>query len=145
MAKKTYTPPRVVDLSLENLTGIGATACNSGGNANNSADCDLFGNGASNSCNRGNATGGSCSTQGYGPSFAGGFCAVGPSPVTSTHGFCGPGSGTTGAGDLCATGNSAVYSSSNCVAGGGDSSSNTCEDGGANAWCIFGTTQSGVS
>ncbi|MBF0552498.1 MAG: hypothetical protein HQK60_18455 [Deltaproteobacteria bacterium] len=134
MEKRPYTPPRVIDLSLEGVTGIGASACNFGGGIA-SARCNPSGSGAgATSCNFGFAAGGSCATTGGLPSYSGTVCTNGGSDTKT----CSNG-GTT---SHCFGGTSAVYNGNNCGTGG----SGNCNSGSTDAhFCAAGTSQAASS
>ncbi|MBF0524600.1 MAG: hypothetical protein HQK56_05830 [Deltaproteobacteria bacterium] len=132
MDKKPYTP-RVIDLSLEAVTGIGASACNTGLNQA-SASCTALGLGAgATGCNLGDAAGGSC-PNGNLPSYGGTCCFSG--------GLETKGCGTGGTTSYCFAGTTPGYTNTNCSTGG----SGSCQAGSADAhFCDFGDSQAAVS
>ncbi|MBF0526546.1 MAG: hypothetical protein HQK56_15800 [Deltaproteobacteria bacterium] len=121
MKKKLYIPPRLVDLSLESLTGIGATSCNTGTNFGDPS-CSPTGYGYTSGCGAGAGASTWCS-DGYNPSQAHTYC----NPGLSANGSCEQGT-TAG---LCNTGNTATPA---CGVGSGGTS-----------FCTAGNLQSAIS
>ncbi|MBF0524568.1 MAG: hypothetical protein HQK56_05660 [Deltaproteobacteria bacterium] len=103
MGKKPYVTPRAVDLSLEGLTGIGATTCDTG--TVYSAGSCANGEGAETHCTHGFGVNGSC-VPGTLPTFGtGSYCGGG----TNATAVCYFGTTTSAAHTGCATGDVAAY------------------------------------
>ncbi len=144
MQKKKYLQPMIIDLSIEAVTGIGAsefycgngdsaaTACSSTGNSPGTPPaltCYSNGNGAtgtnSNSCQRGVGVSGGCLDGGL------------PHTVT---GYCNYGGSATGANSTCAAGNTAL---GQCLTGDSASAKDTaaCGGGSTPSYCVAGNNQ----
>ena len=132
MGKKQYIAPKIIDLSLETITGVGARSCQAGDNVGSSSCTD--GLGATSGCSHGDFVSASC-TRGDIPHQSGGYCGTGDAAGT----ICDPQGGTaSGAYGKCYFGDAATGI---CVANGYSRTASFCDTGSSDAYCSNGPSQ----
>ncbi|WP_319538092.1 hypothetical protein [uncultured Methanospirillum sp.] len=133
MGKKQYITPKIIDLSLEAITGVGARSCQAGDNVGYSSCTD--GLGATSGCTDGAFVSAGC-TGGDIPHQSGGYCGGGSAAGT----ICDPqGGSASGAYGKCYFGNAATGM---CFSHGASGSYSFCDTGPTEAsYCSNGPTQ----
>nr|WP_319538082.1 hypothetical protein [uncultured Methanospirillum sp.] len=101
MGKKQYIAPKIIDLSIERITGVGAGNCLTGGQFTTSY-CH-HGHGTTGKCEYGNGASAGC-TSGDLPYQSGVLCKVGGGAGT----ICDDGGSASGAFGKCSNGSSAT-------------------------------------
>ncbi|HWQ65556.1 MAG TPA: hypothetical protein VN372_01680 [Methanospirillum sp.] len=99
MGKKQYIAPKIIDLSIETITGVGAKDCTTGGSIRTSY-CN-HGYGATSLCSQGNAASAGCNS-GDLPHQSGVYCHSGSGAGT----FCDDGGSASRAYGKCFNGTS---------------------------------------
>ncbi|WP_146201134.1 hypothetical protein [Methanospirillum lacunae] len=131
MGKKQYIAPKIIDLSIETLTGVGAGSCNTGGGVTSS--CTTHGTSANTACDLGYGASASCAG-GELPFQTGEYCGLG-----NSAGQCRSGNNATRADGECHSGNTATGVCD--PVGGTPNPSNFCLSGPTNANCYSGGAQ----
>jgi hypothetical protein len=133
MGKKQYIAPKIMDLSIETITGIGARNCDHGYSFANINPICNHGYGATSTCKQGYAASAAC-TSGNLPYHSGVYCNNGGTAVP----YCGYGLSASGAFGNCSKGDTV---SGVCQTGASPVSSSCSGVGQTDAYCSNGNSQ----
>ncbi len=131
MGKKQYITPKIIDLSIETITGVGAGNCLIGMRFSTSY-CH-HGPGATSTCSQGNAASAGCSS-GDLPHQSGVYCQSGSGAGT----FCDNGGSASGAFGKCSNGTTVTGV---CMFVGNSATASFCHAGSSDAYCSNGDSQ----